>query len=199
MLLNTEGGRQISRVAGVAALCILAFSSWAAAQTLQPKAVQPPEAQQSPIPEAQQPTSPQGQPAPPQWALGCSNTQAGLDCSATQSILVAQGGRNVRVSALVRIPPDTKKPVLLLALPLGVYLPSGVTLQFGNGGPKAIPFQSCNPSGCVAEYAIAQAEIASLQNGTGLTLSVQTVDKTSFKFNLPAAGFAAAYAKIKTQ
>jgi invasion protein IalB len=186
--LSTKMSERRISIAGAAVLCILVFSGGAVAQTLQPKAVQPAPARPAPAQPA---------PAPPQWVLGCSNTQGGLDCSAAQSIFVRQAGQNdVRANVVVRVPPDTKKPNLLLQLPLGVYLPSGVTLRFGGGGAKAIPFQSCNQGGCLAEYAIAEAEIASLLNGEALTLSVQTADKKPFTLQVPAAGFAAAYAKM---
>jgi invasion protein IalB len=187
MLLRTKRGRQTFRQVVIAALCVPAFNDLAVAQTLQPKVTPAPAA-------SAQPALPT-----PQWIVTCGNTKAGLDCNAAQSIVVGQGGREVRVSVAVRVPADTKTPVLLLALPLGVYLPPGVTLQFGDGGAKAIPFQSCNPGGCVAEYAITQAEIASLLNGADLALSVQTPDKASFKSRISTAGFAAAYAKIKPQ
>ena len=187
MLLRSKGGRQTFRQVLIAALCVLAFSDWVVAQTLKPKAT----------PEPATPAQPA--PPPPQWTVTCGNTKAGLDCNAAQSIVVGQSGREVRVGVAVRVPADTKTPVLLLALPLGVYLPSGVTLQFGDGGAKAIPFESCNPNACVAEYAITQSEIASLLNGADLALSVQTMDKTSFKSRISTAGFAAAYAKIKPQ
>ena len=92
--------------------------------------------------------------------------------------------------------PDTKKPNLLLRVPLGIRLPQGIIVQFGEERGKALPFQSCNMSGCVAEYAITKAEIASLQKGANLRLSVRTVRDNPLNFNLPAAGFAAAYAKM---
>jgi invasion protein IalB len=173
----------------------LAFTSGAGAQTLQPKQVQPAPA---PPPQSQQAPSPQAQPAP-QWVVACTNTQVGLDCSVGQSIFDQQTGRNVQVSVALRIPPDTKKPNLLLQIPLGVYLPKGLTIQFGGGGAKALPFQSCNQNGCLAEYPITEAEIATLLKGADLTLSVETTNKTPLTFRVPAAGFADAYAKMTSK
>ena len=150
--------------------------------------------------KAKPPTpAPQPAAAPPTWMVACTNSQAGLDCRAAQSLLLRQAGRNIRVSAALLIAPETKKPNLLLQLPLGVSLPSGVTLQIGSGGAKALPFQSCSQNGCIAEYAIVDAEISTMLTGADLTLSVQTADKTPFTFKLPSAGFAAAYAKMKSK
>ena len=137
--------------------------------------------------------------APSQWMVTCANTQAGLNCRVGQSVLFKQANQNIRVSVSLQTPPDTKKPNLLLQLPLGIYLPSGATLQFGGGGAKAVSFQTCDTNGCVAEYAISQAEVASLVKGADLTLAVRALNKTPFSFKIPAEGFAAAYAKMKSK
>ena len=39
------------------------------------------------------------------------------------------------------MPADTKKPVFLMQLPLGVYLPAGATLQIGKEEAKTLPFR----------------------------------------------------------
>ncbi len=131
------------------------------------------------------------------WVVNCANTPAGLDCGATQSLLFKQADRNVRAGVQVRVAPDTKKPKLMLHVPLGIHLPAGVKLQFGGSGAKALPFQICLSNGCFAEYAITQAEITAMLKGADLTLSVQAPNHTPFMFKMPAKGFAAAYAKIK--
>jgi invasion protein IalB len=169
-------------------------SSLAGAQTLQPKAVQPAPAPQ----QRQQAPSPPAQPAP-QWAVACTNTQAGLDCSVGQSRVFQETGRNVQVGVALRIPPDTRKPNLMLQVPLGVSLPKGLTVQFGGDNPKAIAFQSCSVNGCLAEYPITETEIASLLNGADLTLSVHTSNNTPLTFRISAAGFANAYAKMTSR
>jgi invasion protein IalB len=190
MVLSSKRAHHARRIIWGAALCLLVSSSWAVAQTQQPKTA---------LPSAEKPgTQQQEQPAPPKapWVVNCINQDAGLVCSAVQFMVYQQGQRPIRVSTAVRLDPKTKKPVLLLQLPLGVYLPSGVTLKFGGGEAKAIAFQSCSTNGCVAEYAITPAEISTLVKGTDLKLSVRTVDKTAFNFDVPAKGFAAAYAKM---
>ena len=74
-----------------------------------------------------------------------------------------------------------------------------MTVQFGGGEAKVLPFQSCNLNGCLAEYLISEGEIASLSKGANLILAVQTMGQAPITFNMPGAGFAAAYAKVKGQ
>ena len=102
------------------------------------------------------------------------------------------------MSVAVRVPPDTKKPVMLIQVPLGVYLPAGASLQIGEDEAKTLPFTGCDRDGCVAEYAITEAEIAAMTKGSSLKLSVQNQSQQpAFTLTVPATGFAAAYAKVK--
>jgi invasion protein IalB len=113
-----------------------------------------------------------------------------------QSLFVQQTGQRL-LTVAVRIPPDTKKPVLLLQLPLGIYLPAGATLQVGKDQAKAVPLQTCDQNGCIAEYPITDAEIAAMAKGADLTISMQNMKKEPVPFTMPILGFAGAYAKIK--
>lgn len=102
-----------------------------------------------------------------------------------------------QLSVAVRLSPETKKPIMLLLLPMGIYLPAGVTVQFGQDAAKKVPLQNCDGTGCLAEYAMTEPEIAAMLKGQGFTISVQDRDKQPVSVQVPATGFPAAYAKIK--
>ena len=101
------------------------------------------------------------------------------------------------MTVAVRVPADTKTPTMLLGLPLGTYLPAGVSLQFGKEAAKPLPIQSCDRSGCLAEYAVSEAEIGAMLKGADVTISIQDQQKKPISVTVPVAGFAEAYAKIK--
>ena len=189
MSFVAKRSRHTTRIIGGVAACCLLLNSGAFAQTQQSKTAQPTRA---PTTEQQE-----QQPAPQRaWVLNCANQGAGLVCTAGQLVVFRQGQRVIRVNAAVRVDPKSKKPTLLLQLPLGIYLPSGVTLNFGGGKAKAIAFESCNPNGCVAENEMTAAEIKTLVQGADLKLTVRSSDKKPVEFNVPSKGFAAAYAKM---
>ena len=102
-----------------------------------------------------------------------------------------------QLSVVVRVPAETKKPVMLLLVPLGIYLPAGVKVQVGQDAAKTVPLQNCDGTGCLAEYAITEPELAAMLKGQGLTISVQDRDKQPVSVQVPATGFPAAYGKIK--
>jgi invasion protein IalB len=186
-----EGG--LSLVAALATIALLLSASALAQDTgqAQPKT---PSVQQPEAPPLAAPAAPT--PAQPTWAVNCTNSQAGLDCSTLQTMFVKETGQRL-LTVAVRMPPDTKKPVMLVQLPLGIYLPAGATIQFGKDQAKMVPLRTCDQNGCVAEYAITEAEIAAMAKGANLTVSMQNLKKEAVPFTVPVLGFAAAYAKIK--
>ena len=194
MGLATKFSARKSTMAGLAVLSVLAFSTEAVAQTLQPK-------QQQPTLAGAQDTTPQpspGETAPqqPTWMVNCTNVPGGFDCRASQTIVIKQTGQRLLTLA-VRTTPDAKKPVMLIWVPLGIYLPAGVTVQIGKDAGKRLPLQSCSQEGCFTEYPVTEPEIAAMQQGADVAVLVQDVKKTPVTFQVPGLGFAAAYSKMK--
>ena len=130
----------------------------------------------------------------PIWGVSCSGTSAGLDCRATQSLQMTNTGQT---SVAVHVSADSKKPTMLVLVPLGVYLPDGVTLQFGQGEVRKVPLHNCDSTGCLAKYNVTDVEIGAMGKGTPVTISVKDVNEQPISVQVPSTGFAAAYAKIK--
>jgi invasion protein IalB len=128
------------------------------------------------------------------WSVNCAGTTAGLDCRAVQSVRMTASGK---VTIALHIVPETKKPVLLVLLPLGFYLPAGASIKFGDHPAKALPLNNCDPAGCLAEYQITEAEIGDMLKGQRVVLTVRGPDKKLISAQVPLSGFPAAYAKIK--
>ena len=119
-----------------------------------------------------------------------------MDCRAVQILVVKKTGRPFLTFA-IQVPPDTKTPKMLVVLPLGTYLPAGIALQFGKEAAKRLPIEACDRSGCLAEYAVSEAEIGAMLKGADVTLSIQNQQKKPVTLVVSAAGFAEAYEKIK--
>lgn len=174
-------------LAQAAFLCVFVFSTGVLAQTLQQKGKTSEQAEPAPAAPVV---------APPNWRVNCTNSAAGMDCRAVQILVVKKTGRPF-LTVAVRVPPDTKIPKMVIILPLGTYLPAGVTLQFGKEAAKTLPIEACDRSGCLAEYAITEAEIGAMLKGADLTLSIQNQQKKPLTFGVSASGFSEAYAKVK--
>jgi len=67
---------------------------------------------------------------PPPWGSRCVALarESALDCLVEQKLIVANTGQLVG-AVTIRIPGDTKQPVLMIQTPIGLYLPAGVTVD----------------------------------------------------------------------
>jgi invasion protein IalB len=181
----SKSRKRISGIAGAISIFACMTGIVAAQTSQQPKA--------TPNAAAPKPTP---VPAQPTWQVSCTNSPSGMNCRAIQMLFITKTGQRVMTIA-VHLLPDSDVPEMLLALPLGGYLPAGAVLRFGKEQAKTVPIESCDRSGCLAKYTVTQADLASLLKGTDLTISMQDVQKRPIAYTVPAAGFAEAWAKIK--
>jgi invasion protein IalB len=189
------------------ALVILLAAGLAAAGHAQsaPKAKGPASAAQvgqaAPAAPAASPAADQGAPsAPPQpgWAARCSSVSrdAPLDCALEQTAVLSKTGQLI-VLVNIRVPNDTRTPVALVQLPLGLNLPAGAKLQIDDGKSVDLQIQTCEARGCYASTPIAAEMLAALKAGKQLKVSFQTMTKETITIPMPLGDFAAAYDRIK--
>jgi invasion protein IalB len=192
---GTAGGAILALlVTWSVALDRLTSDDTATAQTLAAKEATEPDVAQA-KPATEQPKELDRPPAI--WTVTCGDNAGKLDCRASQQVYIKTTGQRL-LAVAVRVPPDTKKPVLMLQAPLGVYLPAGASVKIGKGVPIALPFKGCDRFGCVADYDLKDAELAAMLKGSDITISVQNQNKRpAFTITVPVTGFADAYAKIK--
>jgi len=166
-----------------------------------PKTAPPPAAQAPPkgaasTTEATPPA--ENQPPPSGWASRCSSDgrQSGLDCSAEQSIIETKS-RQLLMQVAVRVPSDTRKPVLTIQMPLGLFLPAGVTLRFDAGKPERYDVQTCDQKGCYLQVPVSNEMLQAMGKGKQMTVTFQNLGKQDIGVPVPLNGFMVAYEKIK--
>jgi invasion protein IalB len=154
--------------------------------------------EQMPVPVG----SPRSGPVPPgalreRWRVHCKNTNGSIDCQARQLVYGKKTGKRL-VSVSVRVPGRFQNPIMSIQLPLSINISFGALLQFGQTPTRTLALQSCNSHGCFAEYALAEIELATLIKGERLKISVRNRHRATIRFRVSGAGFAEAYAKIKS-
>lgn len=144
------------------------------------------------------PTSTESQPPAASWASRCAadSRQSALDCSVEQSIIETKS-RQLLMQIVVRVPPDTRKPVLAIQLPLGLFLPAGVTLKFDEGKPERFDVQTCDQKGCYLQLPVSPEMLQQMAKGKQMSVSFQNLSKQDIGVPVPLGGFALAYDKIK--
>ena len=165
-----------------------------------PAAGKPPQAQQQPA----SPTSATVQPPPsnpssqPVWNVRCGSVarQAPLECILEQQVVVQQTGQQLSLVS-VRVPGDTRQPVMLVQLPLGMYLPGGLTLQVDEEKGQLVPIQSCDQRACYVGLPVTAEMLTSLKKGQRLNLIIQSANRESITIPHPLSDFSDQYQKIQ--
>ena len=182
-----------------------------AARLLPAAAQQPPQPKQArpaagvpkpaaPSPGAAAPQSAAGEanaPAPLTWTTRCvSETRKGVPlCEVEQSMFITKTGQLV-ASVNVKLPPDTRQPVMMIQLPVGLFLPAGVNLQIDEGKPQPLAIQTCDLKGCYAATPVAPEMLGALKSGKRLAVVFQNLNKENVNLAFGLAGFAEGYDKI---
>lgn len=181
--------------AALVAALLLASGATHAQQGAKQKAAPAPAATPSPAPQQQGEAAPAPQPG---WAARCSSVSrdAPLECAIEQNAVLTKTGQLI-VLINIRVPADTRVPVALIQLPLGLNLPVGAKLQVDEGKTVDLQIQTCENRGCYASTPISAELLASLKSGKQLKVSFQNMAKETIAIPMPLTDFAAAYDKIK--
>lgn len=184
-----------SRLVALAAAVLLSTAAAHAQQGAKKNAAPAPAAQPAAAPTQQQA---EGAPGQPGWIVRCTSASrdAALECAMEQNAVLTKTGQTV-VLINIRIAPDTRTPIALLQLPLGLNLPVGAKLQVDEGKTVDLQIQTCENRGCYASTPLAADLLAALRSGKQLKVSFQNMAKETIAIPMPLGDFAAAYDKIK--
>ena len=130
------------------------------------------------------------------WRVECANDGKALDCQAVNKVSQRESGQVVTAVA-IRIPPDTRKPVLMVQLPLGIQVNQQVSLQVDEGKAERYPIQTCAQNGCFVAVPVADPVIGALRGGKNLKVAFQSVTSQTITVTMPLGGFGLAHDKIK--
>ena len=182
---------KLARLATFAALAAFAAGGVCLAQQT-PKAKNQAPSQATPTP------SPSPTPVQSGWAARCSSPgrDAPLECAMEQNAVLTKTGQLV-VLVNIRVPGDTRTPIALVQLPLGLNLQAGAKLQVDDSKSTDLPIQTCENRGCYASIPVSPEMLASLRSGKQLKILFQDLAKETITIPMPLNDFAAAYDKIK--
>lgn len=132
------------------------------------------------------------------WRLRCGKADdATPPCHIFQTVVVSQTGQPFLYVAAGYPPEGAGGPTLFLTLPLGIHLPTGVSLTVDRGQPVAVPVVHCDRDGCHAQLALDRRLIQSLQ--AGLVAQVGFQDGVGQAITVPVSlnGFTAALKAVR--
>lgn len=132
------------------------------------------------------------------WQVECTSNRKALDCRAFAEV-VQRDNKKVIISLTVRYPAETKKPVMMIQVPLGILVSEAIAVSVDNNQPQNTPVQTCTQAGCFAGSAMPASLIAAMRNGKELKIVFENVNKQPVTVTMPLAGFALAYDKIASK
>ena len=169
------------------AVCLLLASVAPSVAQVKPKAPAKPAAapaQAAPAAEgstgivAPQASADGTQPPASEWISRCASDarQGALECVVEQTAVLQKTGQLV-AAVSIRVPADTHQPSLAVQIPVGLFLPAGVTLQIDEKKPLNLTLQTCDLKGWYAATPIAAELLAELKAGKKLAVSFQNLTK----------------------
>ena len=191
----------IARFVVLATVILLGWATDVAAQAAPPAKKGAPApataAQAAPAPSATPQADP-NTPPPPGWVARCAaaSREAPLECAVEETAVLQKTGQ-VIVLVNIRVASDTRQPVALVQLPLGLNVPVGGKMQVDEGKAYDLQIQTCEQRGCYASLPIAPDMLAALRGGKQLKVSFQNLGKETITIPMPLTDFAPAYDKIK--
>ena len=134
--------------------------------------------------------------APAAWRVECTGDGKVLECRALQQI-INRDDKRLLAQLTVRVPPDSKTPVMMLQLPLGLNLSEPVQFKVDNGAIEKQPVQTCTTTGCFVGMQLNDKFLASMRGGTLLRIALQDSNKQPIALDVPLLGFSLALDKAK--
>ncbi|MBV9114279.1 MAG: invasion associated locus B family protein [Hyphomicrobiales bacterium] len=138
------------------------------------------------------------QPPPTEWISRCASEarQGTLECVVEQTAVLQKTGQLV-AAVSIRVPSDTHQPSLAVQIPVGLFLPAGVSLTIDEKKPINLALQTCDLKGCYAAMPISPEILGELKSGKKLAVSFQNLTKESISVPLQLTNFDQAYQKIQ--
>jgi invasion protein IalB len=135
-------------------------------------------------------------PASAAWRVDCAGDGKVLECRALQQI-VNRDDKHLLAQITVRLPPDSKTPVMMLQLPLGLNLSEPVQFKVDNGTVEKQPVQTCTTTGCFVGMQLNDKFLAAMRGDTLLKIALQDSNKQPIAIDVPLLGFSLALDKAK--
>ena len=112
-----------------------------------------------------------------------------------QEILLKKDGLPV-LQFSIGLPEAGQDPIVLITLPLGIYLPTGVSLMIDEQEKVNFPVERCDPDGCHMLVTLTDGRIDTLKNARQLKVFFNDSESSPIVITLSLYGFKEAFRKV---
>jgi invasion protein IalB len=127
------------------------------------------------------------------WRVRCGrpDESAPEQCHIGQTVVVKETGKPFLYVGIGYAANRGKDPLLFVTVPLGIHLPSGVTLQVESAQPVSLTVERCDRNGCHAVLALDDMLIASMRKGLVARFGLADATRQSVRVPISLKGFTA--------
>lgn len=140
----------------------------------------------------------EGQAEAPPWAARCTAParDGPLDCQMEQRAVVTKTGQ-LLILVTVRVPGETKKPVMAIQVPLSLNLQAGIGIDIDGQNGTKLDYQTCDSQGCYAGMPVSDAFLQAMFKGLKLNVAIQNLNGQTLTVPMSLGGFTEVYGKVR--
>lgn len=131
------------------------------------------------------------------WVVRCDTPAKGAQrCRLLQVVRLKDSGQRLIQVGVARVE-GAEAPVASVVLPLGIYLPAGLTIQIDEGEALRAPIEQCARAGCEARLQLTEGLLAQMKAGKQAKYTFQNMLRKDVTIPAPLDGFTKAIAELK--
>ena len=125
------------------------------------------------------------------WAYACWQQDGAEEksCRASQKITDDNGVTVLHAKIFLVKRGDVMLPRLQVIVPLGTFLPLGLSVHLAPQEPFTVPFQFCNEEGCFINLDLADDVVQMLKQSQTLDISYRHENRELMKYSITLTGF----------
>lgn len=129
------------------------------------------------------------------WSVTCDTAGETARCTMLQNLVTQNEPQQRLLTVFVQTDPAGTR-TLLLALPHGLFLPSGAQIQIDGGEATRLVIQTSDANGAYAGAEMTAELLAALRQGRTLTVTFQSAQRQTIAVPVTLSGFSAAYERL---
>ena len=134
------------------------------------------------------------------WKVQCETPQGFTEevCHAFQVVSVKEKDKTQNILHIaVGYPPNQDAPIVIITVPLGVALQTGVQIKVDEGTAMPFPFNVCLPNGCQAGIKLESPLLDDFKKGSKLTVTFGNLKRQGVNVPVSLKGMTKALAALK--
>lgn len=135
------------------------------------------------------------------WSVGCEQAQPGsaqARCFIFQDVVTQEDQQQVLLIA-VGLEGEQRRPAVLLRVPLGLYLPAGLTLTAPGAEPLHVELETCLPEGCRGGALLNESMLNAMRRGDQARVTLTDLRQRELELPVSLTGFTKGFAAVLEQ